>query len=179
MARLLQIAELGHPVLDTRAEEVKDPQSPVIQELADDMLATLDDIGGFGLSAPQVYESLKIFVTITYPSSSFPNAPRKEPTVVVNPEILQKSEKEVSDWESCLSIPGLRGRVSRAHSIKVRYTTREGDKIERELSGIPARAFQHEHDHLEGIVFLDRMKSVKDLVTEKEYKKIVARKKGD
>jgi len=69
--------------------------------------------------------------------------------------------------------------VSRAHSIKVRYTTREGDKIERELSGIPARAFQHEHDHLEGVVFLDRMKSVKDLVTEKEYKKIVARKKGD
>jgi len=115
MAKLLQIAELGHPVLDTRAEGVKDPQSPVIQELADDMLATLDDIGGFGLSAPQVHESLKIFVMTTYPSSSFPNAPRKEPTVVVNPEILQKSEKEVSDWEVVSAFPVFevvcRGRI--------------------------------------------------------------------
>lgn len=179
MARLLQIAELGHPVLRTRAEEVKDVQSRVIQELADDMLATLADVGGFGLSAPQVYESLRLFVMTTYPSPSFPDAPTIEPTVVVNPEILQKSEEEASDWESCLSISGLRGRVSRAHSIKVRYTTREGDKIERELSGIPARAFQHEHDHLEGIVYLERMENVKDLMTKKEYEKMLDRKKKD
>ena len=94
-----------------------------------------------------------------------------EPEVMINPEIIERSAEMVKDWEGCLSIPGLRGEVSRHLSIKVRYQTIEGELVERRFSDFVARIVQHEDDHLHGIVFLDRLESMRDLITEKEYQK--------
>lgn len=174
MGKILQIAQLGNPILRQPAETVLDIDAPDVQQLLDDLLATLADVGGFGLAAPQVYVPLRAFVMTTYPSQSFPDAPEIAPTVIVNPEILARSEEMEFAWEGCLSIPGLRGRVPRPSAIRARYLTREGQVVEEEFFGVPARVFQHEHDHLDGIVYLDRMENMKDLMTEKEFKKMLS-----
>ena len=98
-----------------------------------------------------------------------------EPEVVINPEIVDRSEELVKDWEGCLSIPGLRGLVPRHRRIRARYQTVEGQVVEREFADFVARIFQHEDDHLRGIVFLDRLESTRDVVTEKEYQKQITR----
>ncbi len=94
-----------------------------------------------------------------------------EPEIVINPEIVERSAELVKGWEGCLSIPGIRGLVPRHRWIQVRYQTLQGEIVEREFVDFVARIFQHEHDHLEGIVFLDRLDSNRDIVTEKEYQK--------
>ncbi len=93
-----------------------------------------------------------------------------EPTLMINPELLWQSEEIALDWEGCLSIPGIRAKVPRAVSIKVKYLTLEGEKIECRFDGFIARIFQHELDHLNGVVFLDRADS-RDFATEAEYLK--------
>jgi peptide deformylase len=90
-----------------------------------------------------------------------------EPEIVINPEIIERSDEVVVGWEGCLSIPGIRGLVSRHRRIRARYWTIEGVEVDREFDDFVARIFQHEHDHLRGIVFLDRIASTRDVVTEK------------
>jgi peptide deformylase len=96
------------------------------------------------------------------------------PEVVINPEILERSTTIVKDWEGCLSIPGIRAEVPRHREIKVRYQSIDGLLIERDFSDFVARIFQHEDDHLRGIVFFDRLESPRDIVTEKEFQRLMA-----
>jgi peptide deformylase len=139
--------------------------------LIDDMLATLRDANGVGIAAPQVYEPASVFIVASGPNPRYPDAPEMEPEVVINPEILERSDGLVKGWEGCLSIPGIRGLVPRHRRIYVRYTTIGGDEVEREFLDFVARVFQHEDDHLRGIVFLDRLDSSRDVVTEAEYQR--------
>lgn len=169
MAILRQIAQLGQPVLRETARTVDDPGAPPVQMLIDDMLVTVADANGVGLAAPQVFESLALFIVSSHPNPRYPQAPEMEPTAMINPELLWGADEMEIDWEGCLSIPGLRGLVPRHGRIGVRYLTRAGQVRELELAGFLARVFQHEFDHIRGVVFIDRLESTHDLITEKEY----------
>ncbi len=138
------------------------------------MLATVSDANGVGIAAPQVYEPLQIFIMASYPDPRYPDAPEMEPTAIVNPKILMTSDEMEKDWEGCLSVPGIRGLVPRHKRIGVKYTTVEGTTKEQEFSDFLARLFQHEYDHLNGIAFLDRLESTKDIITDKEFQKRIA-----
>lgn len=173
---LLQIAELGQPVLRGKARRVVDVKNSLIQKLIDDLIATVKDVNGVGIAAPQVYLSSRVFIVASHPSLRYPNAPKMKPTAMINPEILSHSKTKVKDWEGCLSIPGIRGLVPRYKRVEVEYTDRKGKRVKRKFADFIARIFQHELDHLDGIVFLDRMESMQEAVTEKEYLKLVAKK---
>jgi len=175
MPVLRQIAQLGHPVLRSPVESVNFPASDAIRSLVADMLETMRDANGVGIAAPQVFESVAIFIVASRPNPRYPDAPSMEPEVVVNPEIIERSPDVVKDWEGCLSIPGIRGEVPRHRHIKARYQTIEGQVVERQFSDFVARIFQHEDDHLRGIVFLDRLESTRDVITEKEFQKHTAK----
>jgi peptide deformylase len=169
MPILRQIAQLGQPVLRRVAEKIADPAVPAVHTLIEDMLITVADANGAGLAAPQVFEPLSLFIIASCPNQRYPHAPQMEPLAIINPEILWMSDEKEKGWEGCLSIPGLRGLVPRHRRIGVRYLTRAGEVREEEFTDFLARVFQHEFDHLQGIVFLDRMESTCELVTEKEY----------
>ena len=173
MPILRQIAQLGHPVLRTLAAPVDRPASVEVRALIEDMLATLREADGVGLAAPQVYEPVAVFIVASRPNPRYPEATTMDPEVVINPEILERSEDMIKSWEGCLSIPGIRGEVPRHRRIRARYQTTGGQQVEREFTGFVARIFQHEDDHLRGIVFLDRLESTRNIVTEREYQKLL------
>lgn len=174
MGRLLQIAQLGNSIWLERAKEVSEAADSTIQTLIDDMLATVADANGVGLAAPQVYESKRIIVVASQPNPRYPYAPKMEPAVMLNPVISWASDEMAKDWEGCLSVPGVRGLVPRNKSIRLKYLTRDGEPISEEYSDFIACIIQHECDHLDGVSFLDRMESTKDIVTEKEFLRIIA-----
>ena len=169
MPILRQIAQLGQPVLRMVAGKIIDPADPAIRALINDMLVTVEEANGVGIAAPQVFEPRSLFIVASRPNSRYPHAPEMEPTVMINPEILWKSEEKEKGWEGCLSIPGLRGLVPRHCRIGVRYQTPAGNVQEAEYVDFLARVFQHEFDHVQGMVFIDRVESSLELVTEKEY----------
>ena len=169
MPILRQIAQLGQPILRGVAGKIVDAADPVVQALIDDMLVTVADANGVGIAAPQVFEPLSLFIVASRPNPRYPQAPEMEPTAMINPEILWLSEEKEKGWEGCLSIPGLRGLVPRHRRIGVRYLTRKGEVREEEYADFLARVFQHEFDHVQGMVFIDRVESTQELVTEKEY----------
>jgi peptide deformylase len=173
MAILRQIAQLGQPVLREQARTIADPADPAIQSLIEDMLVTVAEANGVGIAAPQVYQPLALFIVAARRTIRYPNAPEMAPVAMLNPELLWISEEIELGWEGCLSIPGIRGLVPRHRGVRVRYLTRFGEVREEKYDGFLARVFQHEFDHLNGIVFLDRADS-RDLVTEKEYLRIVS-----
>ena len=172
MARVLEIAELGAPVIRERAVEITNFQDSALQAFIDDLFLSADERHGMGIAAPQVYTSKRIIIS-PRPNARYPYAPTMEPTVMINPEMTWSSSEMEKDWEGCLTIPGLRGLVPRHRAIRVRYLNRNGDLIEAAYEGFLARIFQHEVDHLDGVVFLDRMETTKDLVTEKEWQNII------
>lgn len=169
MPILRQIAQLGQPVLRGVSGKITDPESPAVQALIDDMLLTVADADGVGIAAPQVYEPLSLFIVASHPNPRYPRAPEMEPTAMINPEILWASDEKETGWEGCLSIPGLRGLVPRHLRIGVRYVTRKGEVREEEFADFLARVFQHELDHVRGIVFIDRVENTQELMTEREY----------
>ena len=171
MSILRQIAQLGQPVLRRVAKQVVDPLHPNVQHLIDDLLATVAEVDGVGIAAPQVFEPLSLFIVASRPNPRYPQAPEIAPFAVINPEILWRSDVTEKDWEGCLSIPGLRGLVSRQQRIGVRYLSRAGESKEDEFGSFLARIFQHEFDHLQGVVYVDRMESSLDLITEREYRR--------
>jgi peptide deformylase len=174
MPIIRQIAQLGQPVLRKVAQNIEDPSHPSVQALIDDMLVTVADANGVGLAAPQVFQSLSLFVIASQPNPRYPQAPDLQPFALINPEIIWSSDEKEKGWEGCLSIPGLRGIVPRHRKVGVRYLTRDGELREDQFANFAARIFQHEFDHLKGIVFLDRMDGPQELVTEKEYLRIVS-----
>jgi peptide deformylase len=172
MARVLEIAQLGHPVLRRIAEPVAEIDDSVL-DLIDDLFATSENANGAGIAAPQVYVSSRVFILSIRPTPRYPNAPDVEPMAVINPEILWASQEKEKDWEGCLSVPGIRGKVPRPREIAVRFTTGDGKTVERSFSGFAARVFLHENDHLDGLTWLDHVENNQDIVSEKEYLKKV------
>ncbi len=177
--KVLEITELGDPVLREMAREVKDVTDPAVQSLIDDLIETAYHANGVGIAAPQVGNTERVFIISSHPSVRYPDAPELEPTAIINPEIVSKSEETVKGWEGCLSIPGIRGLVPRAKTVRARYTTRDGKTEEKEFRDFVARVFQHELDHLDGVLFLDRVESTRDIVTEKEYAKLLELVEGE
>jgi peptide deformylase len=173
MAVIRMVSQLGHSVLRNGNKAIDDVKDPHIQTLIDDMLLTVKDYNGVGIAAPQVYESYRIFIIASYANARYPYAPNREPFALVNPEIISHSEEMVKSWEGCLSIPGIRGMVPRYKSVTVRYISREGKVEQEEFHDFIARIFQHEYDHINGLVFLDRLETVKEIITEKEYFKLI------
>ena len=176
MARALEIAQLGASVIRERAAEVIDIHDPQLQAFIDDLFATVADANGMGIAAPQVSVAKRIIILSPKPNNRYPYAPTMKPTAMINPEMTWASSDREKDWEGCLTVPGIRGLVPRHRAIRVRYQTRDGVLIETGYEGFLARVFQHEVDHLEGLVFLDRVESTKDLVTENEWQKIIAQR---
>jgi peptide deformylase len=168
---LLQVAQLGHPILRKKAKKVQDISSPEIQQLIDDLILTVADVNGVGIAAPQVYQSHRLFIMASHPNPRYPHAPEMAPTAMINPQIESFSKEIEKDWEGCLSIPGVRALVPRAKKIQVSYFTRDGKKVKTEYESFLARIFQHELDHLDGLVFFDRLESPKDIYMEKEFQK--------
>lgn len=173
MARLLQISQLGHLILREKAKPINDVRSKHVQELIDDMLATLEEVGGLGLAAPQVYESRQLFIIASHPTPNYPNAPEMAPTAIINPVVISRSEEKFLGWEGCLSIPGFRGLVPRHKTLQAEFLNRQGEKEKMEFNDFVSIIFQHEIDHLNGTVYLDRVENTKDIITEKEYQRLI------
>ena len=165
----LQICQLGNPILRQKAQSLGNFQAQEVQSFIDRLITTTQQANGVGIAAPQVGKSDRIFIVASRPSLRYPNAPTMEPTAMINPRILDQSHERVKGWEGCLSIPGIRGFVPRYQAIEVEYCDRTGQRHQQQLTDFVARIFQHEYDHLEGIVFLDRVESSQDLITEQEY----------
>ena len=170
---ILKVARMGHPVLRARAKAV-DPtviRSPAFQRLIDDMFETMREYQGVGLAAPQIHESLRLFVAGFASSPDDDEDPdRRVPLMaLINPEVTPASADVVEDWEGCLSIPDIRGKVPRARKITVQAYDRRGKRFELEASGFTARVIQHETDHLDGVLFFDRMKSFESLSFLEEF----------
>ena len=174
MGRILGIEELGNPILREKARHVDNIGDEYIQRLIDNLIETVKAVNGVGIAAPQVNESYQIFIIASHPNPRYPDAPKMEPIAVINPEIIHRSDEMVDGWEGCLSIPGIRGLVSRHKYISVKFTDRNGHEKRKELSDFIARIFQHEYDHLNGILFLDRLDNLSDIISEKEFIKLIS-----
>jgi peptide deformylase len=170
-----EILQLGHPHLRRKAEFVDEIMSAEKQSLFDQLLAFVVAKNGLGIAAVQVDINQRIFIMCSRANLRYPNAPEMSATIIINPEILWCSTEIEKDWEGCLSLPGIRGLVPRHHTIKVRYTSRYNETVEIKYSGFIARVFQHEFDHLEGIVFIDRVESSQDIMMDKEWLKQFAK----
>ena len=175
---ILKVARMGHPVLRARAKPLDpaDLKSPRIQQLIDDMFETMLEYQGVGLAAPQVHESLRLFVAGFAPGTEDDDEAEEEDEddrvplmALINPEISIVGDATAGEWEGCLSIPDIRGRVTRAREIKVRALDRRGRKIEITARNFTARVIQHETDHLDGVLFFDRMESLDTLTFLDEF----------
>ncbi|WP_207456191.1 peptide deformylase [Azospirillum sp. SYSU D00513] len=169
---LLKIARMGHPVLRAMAEPVRDPTDPEIRRLAADMIETMEDAPGVGLAAPQIHVSKRIIVFRVPADRS--GGETVEPTVLINPELEPVGEEMELGWEGCLSIPGLRGVVPRHARIRYRGVGLDGAPIEREAAGFHARVVQHEFDHLNGVLYIDRMPDLRHLAFNEEAHHVTA-----
>ena len=154
-----KIATVGHPVLRERAREVSPDElaSPEVQRLIDDMIDTMHDANGAGLAANQVHETVRIAVIEVNHNPRYPYKPPIPLTVVVNPVVEPLDDEMVDINEGCLSVPDLRGTVSRHVNVRVRYLDRTGEQHDEIKRGLTAGTFQHELDHLDGTLFLDRV----------------------
>ena len=168
---LLQISKLGHPILRKKTKSVKDVSNHEVQQLIENMIVTCKDVDGVGIAAPQVYQSLKLFIVASRKNPRYPKAPNMKPLAVINPKIISHSDKQTKDWEGCLSIPGIRAIVPRFAEVTFTYQTLEQETVTKTYDGFLARIFQHEYDHLNGKVFLDSIDSSIDLYSEKEFLK--------
>jgi len=164
---ILKIARMGHPVLRRPAAPVPDPTAPQIRHLVRDMLETMEDAGGTGLAAPQVHVPLRVVIffvagrraALEDGEAGTVDGGREDVplTVLINPEIEPLTEDEALGPEACLSVPGLVGQVPRWTRIRYRGLDLDGQAIEREAAGFHARVVQHECDHLDGILYPQRM----------------------
>jgi len=169
----LKVARLGNPVLRqiARPVDLKELSEPGggIQSLIDDMADTMRKEGGVGLAAPQVSRSVKIVIIECRENKRYPGREEIPLTALVNPSITHYSEETRLGWESCLSLIDFRGLVPRSTQVTVEAYTREGRKVVIEAEGFLAIVLQHEIDHLNGIVFLDRMQDFTKLAYQEEF----------
>jgi len=178
---ILKIARMGHPVLAQKAQPVADPTAPEIRRLVRDMIETMIDANGAGLAAPQVHVPLQLAVfqaPAERTDQGLSEAERYDTTapltVLINPQIEVVGEEQEGGWEGCLSIPAMRGFVERPAHIRYRGITHEGQPVERNARGFHARVVQHELDHLDGILYPQRMRDLTKLIFESEARHWVA-----
>ena len=176
---ILKVARMGHPVLraKTRTSDKLELKQQTMQDFIDSMVDTMFEYAGVGLAAPQVHESLRVFVAML--DADGDGDGDGDAVVFVNPEITVIGDQTVEGWEGCLSIPDIRGRVPRAQHIKVTALDRNGKRFELDLKDFPARVVQHETDHLDGVLFFDRMKGLDSLTYLEEYSRYHARRNKD
>jgi len=174
MSKIPEIIQLGNPFLRVMAQPVQKIEDPSLQNLIQELITTTIDHNGVGMAAPQVAQSLQLIIVASRPNSRYPQAPQMEPTAMINPRIVKHSGEPEKGWEGCLSVPGIRGLVPRYPQVAIEYTDINGQVCNQELTGFVARIFQHEYDHLQGIVFLDRVESTQEMITEQEYQKLFA-----
>jgi peptide deformylase len=174
---ILKVARMGHPVLRQQARPIqpKELKTVLLQKFIDDMIETMQEYSGIGLAAPQVHESLRVFVAHLDPDGHGSG----DPIAVINPEIEVIGAQVVEGWEGCLSIPDIRGKVTRAAEIRVSALDRQGKRIEINAKDFPARVIQHETDHLDGVLFFDRMRSFESLTYMEEYSRYHLRREQD
>jgi peptide deformylase len=172
---ILKIARMGHPVLARRAGAVTDASAPQIRGLVGNMIETMKDADGAGLAAPQVHVPLRVVVFQAPDDRADTGLPEDERfdhtaplTVLINPELEILDAESEGGWEGCLSIPGLRGFVERPRHIRYRGLDLDGREIARTARGFHARVVQHEVDHLDGILYPQRMKDLRSLIFESE-----------
>ena len=165
-----KIASIGHPVLREKARQLtrEELATGEVQRFIDDLVETMRDANGAGLAANQVYQPLAICALEVKDNPRYPYKPNIPLTVLVNPEIEPLTDETWDNYEGCLSVPNLRGLVPRFTRIRVRAWDRHGEPIEHEAAGITAGTYQHEVDHLDGILFLDRMTDMASLAFESE-----------
>ena len=186
---ILKIARMGHPVLSRRAEDITDPTAPEIRALAQDMLETMVDAPGVGLAAPQVHVPLRMVIfrapvakvlgSESHDDPESPDRPEEGPeerplTVLINPILEPQGDGMAEDWEGCLSVPGLRGKVPRYLHLRYRGVNLSGAPIDRTVTGFHARVVQHECDHLDGILYPQRMTNLRKLIFESEMRHAIA-----
>lgn len=170
-----KIARMGHPVLQGVAKPVPDPAAPEVKALVRDMIETMIDANGAGLAAPQVHEPWRI-VVFQAPESRMPEGIDEAEafdhtaplTILINPEIEILTAEMEKGWEGCLSVPGLRGAVPRYTELRYRGYGLDGEVIERRAKGFHARVVQHECDHLDGVLYPQRMDDLSELIFETE-----------
>ncbi|MBS1820196.1 MAG: peptide deformylase [Acidobacteria bacterium] len=175
---ILKVARMGHPVLRTKTKALDKStiRTPMMQKLIDDMMETMEEYHGVGLAAPQIHEGLRLFVAALDMERGEEPSP---PIALINPEITPLSHEMHEDWEGCLSIPDIRGKVPRHVDIRVRALDRDGERIELRARGFSARIIQHETDHLDGILFFDRMRSFETLTFLDEYSRYWTRREDE
>ena len=167
---------MGHPVLPRRTPPLDptDVGSPAVQQLIDDMFETMNEYAGIGLAAPQVHQSLRLFVAgVDDPDGCLPPM-----MMMMNPEIEPLGMAEEDDWEGCLGITDIRGRMPRSVEIRVRSLARHGAPQRMTANGFAARVIRHETDHLDGVLFVDRMRSFDSLTFLTEYELVVCPRNG-
>jgi peptide deformylase len=168
---IFKVTRLGHPVLRQVTEEiaVNELKSPGMQKFIDDMVETMKEYDGVGLAADQVFTSKQVAVIEVADNPRYPQKPNVPLTVLVNPKITALTDEMEEDWEGCLSIPDLRGRVPRYKSIRVQALDRNGGELDFVAENFHARVIQHEFDHLNGKVYLDRMRDLSTLTFLQEF----------
>jgi peptide deformylase len=174
---IMKIALMGHPVLRRRAEEITDPTAPEVKALVSHMIETMEDAEGMGLAAPQIHVSARLVIMRT-PGGDDAEEEIEDPaedqwsglTILVNPVIEPLGDDMTDGWEGCLSVPGLRGMVPRYKRIRYRGSDPRGGVIDRTVEGLHARVVQHECDHLDGILYPERMTDMTKLIFESEYR---------
>lgn len=170
---ILPIAQLGQPVLRAPAGEVstEEIRSPEFQQFLQDMQETLTSAGGVGLAAPQVSSSRRVFLAAVLPQEDPDELPGVE--VLINPRLTHASPEKSSGWEGCLSFPELLVLVPRHRAVRMTYLDAQGNECVIDLQGFSARVVQHELDHLDGILTLDRAPSTRDIVKASEIETVM------
>ena len=168
------IAQLGDPVLRLQAQAIDDFNAPEFHEILQIMQNKMLEANGVGIAAPQLSISKQIVIIASRPTPRYPLAPDMPAITMINPTFTVLDRSLVKDWEGCLSVPGIRALVPRFRAIEVYYQDAQGAFLNMQLADFPARVFQHEFDHLQGLVYLDRVENNQDIVAESEFLKIIA-----
>lgn len=171
---ILKVARLGHPILRQKAKPVDKAEilTPAFQGFIQDMTDTMKEYEGVGLAAPQVHRSQRVSVVqlpMGFEEEGVSNASGSQLYVFINPELKALTKEKNAYWEGCLSVPGLRGLVARPNKVQVRYLNEKGEQKEITASGFLATVLQHEFDHLDGILYVDKLVDSTKLMFDQEF----------
>lgn len=173
MGKVLKIREVGDPILSEKSKEVdiKNINNDILEEI-EDLKETLNFTEGFGIAGPQVGINKRIvIIQVNKEKCTYSVCEEVPTTVMINPTWRKLSEEKNIEYEGCLSVPNIRGKVERYTNIEVTYYNEQGKKIKKEVKGFTARDIQHECDHLEGIIFLEKVKTPNGFATKEMINK--------
>lgn len=173
----MEIAQIGEEILRTPAKAVDASEfhQPQFKQFIGDLLDTMLTANGIGIAAPQVFDGRAVMIIASRPSPRYPDAPQMAPLVLVNAKITAWSEVKDWQWEGCLSVPGLRGKIERPDWVEVYYQDTDGQSHTHRFEGFVARIFQHEHDHLVGKTWLDHIDSTENIMAESVWQREIAK----